>query len=442
MAQVSAPDEGLGSDAVVVSANPARVWANSTFSAFQFPVYRIVWWGSFIGFLAFNMAATTQSVVAYDLTGSNRAVGMVMFGQGIAMLMFNPFGGAIADRFNKRFLIILTQTVIGGVILAIAILMATGMISIFWLAVGSFATGAMFAVLGPTRTSLLADVVSSERIGNAMALLQVGGNFGRICAPFLAGALLAWPLLGPTGTYFFIASMFIFVLFTMSHIPSSPPRGGRTTSVLEDVRLGLSYTRRNSRLLHSVISYYCMTALGYSFWVVMPGFVKDDLGVGTTGLGAMLGMTALGGLIGSVLVASLADSKRAPLYLKSASALVAVSLFAVGFAPSFLLVMMIMVLVGVGVSAFQTLNNSIALRQADPRYYGRVMGLMQIAWGLINLLSLPTGFIADAIGERAVLSGAGLILGVVVLGLALWDRRLSANERAAELTSPISRNGS
>jgi MFS transporter, FSR family, fosmidomycin resistance protein len=185
-----------------------------------------------------------------------------------------------------------------------------------------------------------------------------------------------------------------------------------------------------------------MTALGYSFWVVMPGFVKDDLGVGTTGLGAMLGMTALGGLIGSVLVASLADSKRAPLYLKSASALVAVSLFAVGFAPSFLLVMMIMVLVGVGVSAFQTLNNSIALRQADPRYYGRVMGLMQIAWGLINLLSLPTGFIADAIGERAVLSGAGLILGVVVLGLALWDRRLSANERAAELTSPISRNGS
>ena len=433
MAQISATEDDLAGEPAAAAANPARIWANTTFSAFQFPVYRVVWWGSFIGFLAFNMSATAQSVVAYDLTGNNRAVGMVMFGQGIAMLLLNPFGGAIADRFNKRLLIIATQAVIGGVILAMAILLATGSISIFWLAAGSFMTGTMFAVLGPTRTSLLGDVVSSERIGNAMALLQVGGNFGRICAPFLAGALLAWPLLGATGTYFFIASMFIFVLFTMSHIPSSPPRGKSNTSVLQDVRLGLSYTRRNSRLLHSVISYYCMTALGYSFMVVMPGLVKDDLGAGNTGLGAMLGMTAAGGLLGSVLVASLADSKRAPIYLKSASVLVACSLFAVGFAPSFALVMLMMMLVGMGVSAFQTLNNSIALRQADPMYYGRVMGLMQIAWGLINLLSLPTGFIADAVGERSVLSGAGIILGVVVLALALWERRLTARESAGEL---------
>jgi MFS family permease len=413
-----------------------RVWASTTLAAFQFPVYRVVWLGSFIGFLAFNMSGVAQGVIAYDLTGNNRAVGTVMFGQGVAMLMLNPFGGAIADRFNKRFLIILTQTVIGGVILALAMLLLFERISIFWLAVGSFTTGAMFAILGPTRTALLADVVSPERIGNGMALLQVGGNFGRIVAPFLAGALLSIGFMGATGTYFVIAGMFVFVLVAMSQIPSSPPRGRSGTSVMDDARQGLRYARRNAGLLHSLVGYYAVTGLGYSFWVVMPGFVKDDLNAGTGGLGAILGFTAAGGLIGSIIVASLADSKRAALYLKFASALAAGALVAVGFAPGFIAAVAIMVLMGAGISAFQTLNNSVALRQTDPAFYGRVMGLMQIAWGLINLLSLPTGFIADRLGERAVLSGAGGILLLVLLLLALWEQRINA--RKAE-TQPVAR---
>ena len=408
----------------------SRIWANTTLAAFQFPVYRIVWLGSFIGFLAFNMSGVAQGVIAYDLTGNNRAVGTVMFGQGVAMLLLNPFGGAIADRFNKRFLIIVTQTVIGGVILAMALLLLTDNISILWLAVGSFTTGAMFAILGPSRTALLADVVSSARIGNAMALLQVGGNFGRICAPFLAGALLSIAAIGATGTYFIIAAMFVVVLLTMSHIPSSPPRA-RSGSVLQDARQGLAYARGNARLLHALVGYYAITALGYSFWVVMPGFVKGDLQSSTASLGAVLGVTAGGGLIGSIIVASLADSPRASLYLKVSSLLAATMLALAGFAPSLLALMLVMAFMGAGISAFQTLNNSVALRHADPAFYGRIMGLMQIAWGLINLFSLPTGFIADAVGERGVLVGAGLILLLLLLVMSAWEHRIDRAEAVA-----------
>jgi MFS family permease len=415
----------------VAAPGRSRVWANTTLAAFQFPVFRIVWWGSFIGFLAFNMSGVAQGVIAYDLTGNNRAVGTVMFGQGLAMLLLNPFGGAIADRFNKRFLIITTQTVIGAVILATAMLLLTGHISIAWLAVGSFTTGAMFAVLGPTRTALLADAVSSTHIGNAMALLQVGGNFGRICAPFLAGALLSIAFLGSAGTYFIIASLFIVVLLTMSQIPSSPARADRTTSVLDDVRQGLSYARGNARLLHSLVGYYCITALGYSFWVVMPGLIKGDLQSGTASLGAVLGVTAGGGLVGSIIVASLADSPRARNYLRVSSLLAATMLALAGFAPSLAVLMVTMAFMGAGISAFQTLNNSVALRQTDPAYYGRIMGLMQIAWGLINLFSLPTGVVADLIGERGVLTGAGVILLCLLLLMSLWERRIDAREAAA-----------
>jgi hypothetical protein len=90
-----------------------------------------------------------------------------------------------------------------------------------------------------------------------------------------------------------------------------------------------------------------------------------------------------------------------------------------------------MAFMGAGLSSFQTLNNSIALRNTDPAFYGRVMGLMQVAWGLISIISLPTGFIADATGERVVLVGAGAILLLILLVLSAWERRIERAEASA-----------
>ena len=132
----------------------SRSWADSTFDAFRFRDYRTIWIGSFIAFLAVNMSSIAQGVVAYDLTGNNSAVGTVMLGQGAAMMFLNPFGGAISDRFSKRLLILISQVVIGGVALCVAVLITTGHIDILFLALGSFVMGAMFAVLGPSRTAL------------------------------------------------------------------------------------------------------------------------------------------------------------------------------------------------------------------------------------------------------------------------------------------------
>lgn len=423
----------LATNAPPTEAPPAgRSWVSSTLAAMDSPVYRMLWLGSFLGFMAFNMSGTAQSVVAFDLTGNNSAVGTVMFGQGLAMLLLNPFGGTIADRLNKRLLLIVTQAVLGGVILATAVLLQTGQISILWLAIGAFTTGAMFAFLGPARASILGDVVPHDRIGNAMALLQVGGNVGRIVAPFVAGALLSWSLLGASGTYFVISAMVIFVMVFMSRIPEVAARSSEGRSVFADMKLGLAHVRSRPRLLHGIISYYFVTALGFSFFVLAPGFVKQELGQGTAGVGAMLGVAAMGGLAGSLVVASLADSRKASIYLRIAGIVGAGGLVAVGLAPGFLTAMLAMVFVGAGVAAFQTLNNSVALKETEPAYYGRVMGLMQLAWGLINLTSLPVGALADVLGERAVLSGAGVALLIVMAGLAMWERRITSARVAAE----------
>jgi MFS family permease len=421
MAGPVAAEDALATQVADVSS--ARAWANSTLSSFQFPLYRIVWLGSFLAFLGFNVASTAQSLVAFDLTGNNHAVGTVMFGQGVAMILLNPFGGAIADRFNKRLLILGAQGAIGIVIFAIAVLLATDQISIFWLAVGSFTTGLMFAILGPARTSLLSDIVSPSRIGNAMALLQVGSNFGRVCAPVLAGVMVSWAVLGASGTYFVIAGVFVVVILTMSQIPSTPPRN-RTTGLLDDVKIGMRYVRGNRRLMQQLLGYYAMTALGFTYFVVMPGFVHNELGEGKAAVGLLYGVTAVGGLAGSLSVASLADSPRAHLYLKISSLITVAALVSVGFMRSFEASVIILMFLGFGLASYQTLNNSIALRLSDPRYFGRVAGLLQIAWALISLVSLPIGFIADEIGEGATLTAVGVILFGVVGLLALWESRI------------------
>jgi MFS family permease len=326
--------------------------------------------------------------------------------------------------------LIVTQAVIGGVILATAVLLQVGVMSIPWLALGAFTTGAMFAFLGPSRASILGDIVPPERIGNAMALLQVAGNVGRICAPFLAGALLSWGFLGASGTYFIIAAMFIFVLLFMSRIPDTATRSHEGRSVFADMKLGLNHVRSRPKLFHGIVSYYFLTALGFSFFVLAPGFVKQELGRGTAEVGVMLGVAALGGLLGSLVVASLADSPRASTYLRIAAAVGASGLIAVGLAPGFAAAMVAMVFVGAGIAAFQTLNNSVALKETEPAYYGRVMGLMQVAWGLINLTSLPVGALADLLGERAVLSGAGVALFGVIGMLGLWEARIRKRAEA------------
>jgi MFS family permease len=402
----------------------SRGWASSTFDAFRFPDYRTIWFGSFIAFLAVNISQTAQGVVAYDLTGSNSAVGKVMLGQGIAMMFLNPFGGAVSDRFPKRLLILFSQFVIGGVAFGVAILLTTGNISILYLAIGSFTMGSMFAILGPSRTALVGEVVSPERIGNAMALMQVGNNFGRIAGPFLAATFLV--IAGSAGTYFIVAAMIVLVFATYLHIPNGAPRANRgQTSVFEDVRLGIGHVSSNPRLLHSIVSFYLVTMLGMSNIVLMPGFAKDTLDAGTEGLGILLGAAAAGGFVMSLLVASLADSKRSSVVLTAASLAAGIGLILTGLAPNLFFAILTMVLVSGGTSAFQTLNNAAALRITNPMFFGRIISLMMVAWGMNNIVTLPIGFYGDWAGERVALATLGSMLSVVVVFLALWERRLT-----------------
>jgi predicted MFS family arabinose efflux permease len=307
--------------------------------------------------------------------------------------------------------------------LVTGILIAADAITVFFLAAGAFVIGMMFSFLGPTRTAYLGEIVDEERMGNALALTQVGMNATRIFGPFAAGGLMAWALVGSAGTYFVMAGLFAVVVATLMKLP--PSRGSRRrSSMLRDIKLGLLHVRENPRLLQIVLGFIAVTVLGFPYMVVMPGFTQDVLGTGKAGFGIMIGVSAVGGLIASLVVAGLADSSKAPVLQLLASLVLGIALILTGLAPTFAVALVTMIVVGAGGSAFQTLNNSIALKEAHADYFGRVMSLMMLAWSFNGLISLPIGYLADVAGERAVLVAMGAGVCVIVVLLALWRTRL------------------
>src|SRR3990172_2046008 len=188
---------------------PMLRFLRTTFAALALRNFAVLWAGSFLAFTAFFMSTVGQAIVAFDLTGKNGAVGIVMLGQGLAMAILGPFGGAIADRVSKRFVTAACQLVIGLVFLAIAVLIATDTVSVLFLGIGSFVIGTMFAFMGPARQAWVVDLVGPDLRANAVALTQVALNASRIIAPALGGLLLALAFIGASGAYFSMAGIYV-----------------------------------------------------------------------------------------------------------------------------------------------------------------------------------------------------------------------------------------
>lgn len=401
-----------------------RRWSYGTFDALQNPGYRTLWIGSMLAFVAFFMSTIAQSVVAFDLTGNNRDVGAVVFGQGLAMIVLAPFGGALADRMSKRMLLVVSQAVIGAVFFVTGVLIGLDAISILALSAGSFVIGTMFSLLGPTRQAYVGYLVEPERRGNAVALQQVALNAGRVGGPFLAAALLATPFVDASGTYLFMGAMYLAAMVTLALLPAAPGRAtGGGIGLMQDVLIGVRYVARNPRLRALVLQFVLVMLAGFPFVAVMPAFVENTLHSDTSTFGLLMGISAIGGLIASLLVAQIADSARAPHVIVVGCGGFGASLILTGLAPSILLAAMAMFAVGLTSGAFQTLNNAVIVREAATEYYGRVMSLTMMAFAGFGVIALPVGFAADAVGERPTLVAMGIAVIAVTAVMASMTLR-------------------
>ena len=390
-------------------------WFQRTFQSLSNPLYRTLWMGTTVAFLAFMMSSIVQSIVAFDLTGKNGAVGVVALGMGVATIVISPFGGVIADRVSKRRLVLIGQIIIGINFLAVGILVVTDNITVPLLAASTFVMGAVFAFIGPARQAWIGELVEGPELANAIAMQQVGMTATRVVGPLLVAALVAIPFIGTGGTYLVMSGFFAYVIFTLTQLPGTKARpAGQGKSILGDFKLGFSHIASRPRLALLVTSFMGVIMFGFSYQVVLPGLLENELGREAEDMGLLFFAGAVSGLVITLFVASKASGPNAWRFMLTGAFILGVTLAATALAASFWQVMVLMFISGAGSSAFQLLNNSLIMQETDQAYYGRVMSLTMMAWGLNGLVGFPFGLLADQIGERETI----FIMACMVLAVA------------------------
>jgi MFS family permease len=401
-----------------------------TFYSLENEKFRLLWLGTLFSFIGMQMQVIARGFLAYELTGSNTALGGVMLAFGLPQFVLGPWGGVFADRLPKRNLIIGTQAIIALNSLWIAVLISTGDIEYWHLVAAGVVQGASFAFQGPARQAFTADLVGRDAIGNAVVLQQLSMNSTRVVGPSLAGVFIAVSFIGVEGVYFLTSLGFIAAMLTNLRLPAGNPRPReRQVSPLSDLIDGVRYIAHRPSISLLIMTSFLVVMVGFPYQSFLPSISKDVYGVGAIGLGSLSTMSAIGAVIATVFVATYAAHRRAWYAQPLLAIAFGGSLILLASTANFVAGLIAIVLVGALASAFQSLNNSLTMSMSEPEYHGRVQSISMLSWSLFGLFALPVGIVADRIGIRETLALQGGIVIVTVTALQLMRRTSAAQDR-------------
>lgn len=186
--------------------------------------YRLYWSGLLFGFSALWVGFVVRGLLAFDLTGSNAALGGLFIAFGVPQLMLAPAGGLVADRVARTTIVIASLALFAVEYLLVAVPVLAGVIEYWMLLVGSVFEGALVAFFMPARTALVGDLMKENVVGNGVALLQVSFAATRVVGPAIAGALIAVQTIGSGGTYLIACLLFALSAVVLAPLPRSRRR--------------------------------------------------------------------------------------------------------------------------------------------------------------------------------------------------------------------------
>ncbi|MYC30696.1 MAG: MFS transporter [Chloroflexi bacterium] len=388
-----------------------------TFSSLSNRNYRILWLAMLLLMGAMQMQMIARGYLTYDLTESPAILGIVSAGFALPMLLLALFGGAFADRLERRRIVQLGQVGAGLIALFVAVSITTESVTWYHLLAASMMQGAVFSFFMPARQAMIPQLVGQGQLTNAMALDAMGMSATTLLAPAVAGFL--YNAIQPDGVYYVVTAMCAGAVFLTVLLPRLPESTGTGRSgVLSDIGAGLSYIRSSSLVMALLIIGLTSTVLAMPFRFLMPIFIVDIYHLGPEAMGLMTSMMGLGTLGGSLFIAALGNWQRGRLLILS-SFISGAALLLVALLPFYAVALALMVLLGLGDAGRRTLNQSLLMEVTDDQYRARVMSLFMINFALIPLGVLPAGLAAEFLGgQMSVGILAGLLIALTAIILA------------------------
>ncbi|MBI4298020.1 MAG: MFS transporter [Chloroflexi bacterium] len=406
---------------------PSEAGGIRTFRALGYRSYRYFWLGQLGDSAAMWMEQVIRPLLILQLTGSALMVGLVITVRMVPIFAFGIIAGVIADRYDKRRILMYSQAVTMLMHLTLAVLLISGRVQIWHIFATAFIAGGSMAFKQPARQSMVPRLVPADVLLNGLALNSAAMNIMRVTGASLAGVLLIAFNYGQV--YLLNALIFVGVIWTTTQIKLSEPteipvelpyvrhRRSRGWALLRDLADGFRYINSNRLVLYLMGMALLIFILGQPYQqVFVPLIALKVLEVGRTGAGWMLALTGVGALIGSITIASRERFPRRGLLMMLMVMVFSLALILLSRSTWIPLSAVALILAGSMQTSYMALNNSLLLERTPQEFHGRVMSLMSLDRGLMSVGAILAGSLAEALGPQLGLTIiAGTCLGLTIL---------------------------
>jgi predicted MFS family arabinose efflux permease len=395
------------------------------FKAFQYRDFRLMWFGACMSSIGTWMQIVAQGWLIYRLSHSPFLLALDQFLGGIPIFLFSLIGGVVADRAERRKILLASQYVQMACATVLTVLVATGRIHVWHMLALSFVSGFAQAFGGPAYQALIPSLVKREDMPNAIALNSIQFNMAVTIGPALAGIALA--RLGEQWCFGLNALSFLAPIISLSIITARYLPEKTTDTLLGSLKQGLQFVRQQGSMEALIVLAFCMTALSMPMRTYIPVFVKDIFHRGPETYGNLLSLMGIGSICGSLTVAGMGNIRN-----KGRIALITLISLGAGItifslSRSLPLSYATLVLVGASMMAvFATVTSLVQLITTN-EMRGRVMSVYNCAFrGGMPMGNLLSGWLVPMFTAPVVLGVNGLALILIAVYFLTVQRRVAA----------------
>ena len=399
-----------------------------TFSSFKNPNFRLYFFGMSGMMAAQNILLIGRSLLAYRLTRSAAFLGGVAVAYTAPIFFVSLFGGVIADRVQKKYVILVGLAGSALVVLGLALSLTLGYLSAertgsWWILIVAVALlGAISGLIMPARQSILPEIVGKEGLLNAVSLNSVGTNALRLIVPVATGFII--DAIGFAAIYYIMTGLYLVAVVLIAFLPRTTSITIRVQGALTDIIEGFQYLRRETILIIILLFVIVIFLLSFPYMMMLPIFTEDILNVGATGLGVLMSVSGVGAIASSLTLASLPNRKRGAMLLAS-SLILGVALVGFSFSSSWPLSLGIIIIVGLGQSGRMALANTLLQYYSDDEHRGRVMSIFNLDIGLSAITTFAAGLMAETVGVQWAIGGFATVLIFLTILTLVFVPRLS-----------------
>lgn len=378
-------------------------------------------------------------VWTYALTESPVTVALMTVVRTLPMALFGTVTGAIAERVDRKAVLVASQAGMAATTAVLAVLVWSGSVELWHVALGAFLNGLCWSTDMPVRRTILGESVGVDRLGPAMSMDSASNNATRMIGPLAGGALYA--AVGLDGAYAVAAALYgLSALVALSVRFTPVPREPRPFALIAEIREGLAFLRRSRALLGHLGVTVIVNLFGFPYSAMAPVVGRETFDVDPVLIGLLLTVEGIGAFVGAVAIAFLATPDRFRLIYLSGSALFMAGVLAFSFTTNYAVALVVLTIGGLGIAGFASMQSAIMLTEAPVAIRSRLMGVLAVCIGAGPIGVLHVGWLADLIGGSAalrVIAVEGLVA-LTLLVLAVPELRRGVSAAAA--TGPAGRD--